>query len=244
MTGDIFKIILIAMDKDMTSKRRKVLLFIDNCSANGLIEDMQKKLKSIRLAYFPANTTSHLQPLDQGNINSLKVHYRSKMLSMVVSRLDTNKIVSPINLLEAINLFSHSWNVLVSSVTVAKCFDKAGFQKERKIQNELFEGDIATVISSMDATYQSYVRRTNMAETPEIRDFMFRKDAVVVTEQVSDDDIVLTVSQESIIDDDESSDDEAPEVPHASKEKNGCFIGGSTKIFVAGGTSISMTSTL
>lgn len=82
MTNEIFKEVLAKLDVDMTAQNRKIFLYIDNCAAHGHIDEMQSRLKAVYLAYFPPNTTSHLQPLDQGIIQSLKVHYRANMLSM------------------------------------------------------------------------------------------------------------------------------------------------------------------
>lgn len=56
-------------------QNRNILLFLDNCSAHGCYKVMQKSLKNIKLAFFPPNCTSHIQPLDQGIIQSLKVRY-------------------------------------------------------------------------------------------------------------------------------------------------------------------------
>lgn len=108
MTGALFSKILQKMDKEMVSKRRKILLFVDNCSAHGKLEAMQPLLKAITLVYFPPNTTSHLQPLDQGIINSLKAHYRARMLRKVIAGVEIDGVVTVPNLLDAIKMISAS----------------------------------------------------------------------------------------------------------------------------------------
>lgn len=219
MTGDLFKSILLAFDKEMLAKRRRILLFIDNCSAHGRLDEMKQLLKAVNLAYFPPNTTSHLQPLDQGIINSLKVHYRSQMLAGVVRRLETENSLPSVNLLEAINIISHTWNALVTPETIANCFRKAGFRKPDDIEPPDAEeppdatnvsDEIATVMVTMTPIYETFARLSNMADVPAIDDYVFIDAAALITRQDSDTEIVQTVSEENIEQDqDDSSDEEA-----------------------------------
>jgi hypothetical protein len=46
----------------MNQQQNKFLLYVDNCSAHPSIDN----LKSINLQFLPPNTTSKLQPMDQG----------------------------------------------------------------------------------------------------------------------------------------------------------------------------------
>ena len=59
-------------DARLTSHNRKIALFLDNCTAHPHI----KNLLSIELFFLPPNTTSEMQPCDQGIIQAFKVHYR------------------------------------------------------------------------------------------------------------------------------------------------------------------------
>jgi hypothetical protein len=68
MTSEIFITWVRSVDQLMTKRKRKILLFIDNCPAHPKIDD----LKSVKLEFFPPNTTSILQPMDQGVIRCLK----------------------------------------------------------------------------------------------------------------------------------------------------------------------------
>lgn len=130
MTGELFIKILTKFDREMVAKKRKILMFIDNCSAHGKVEAMQSNFKAITLTYFPPNTTSHLQPLDQGIINSLKAHYRARMLRKVIAGVEADGTVTPPNLLDAIQIISASWHLDVSETIITKCFRKAGITKE------------------------------------------------------------------------------------------------------------------
>ncbi|XP_033228933.1 tigger transposable element-derived protein 4-like [Belonocnema kinseyi] len=87
MTHDIFEKWLLKLDSKFARKKRKVLLFIDNCSAHGLIPE----LRNIDVVFLPPNTTSVLQPMDQGIINSFKNHYRSILVRDVLNGNATSR---------------------------------------------------------------------------------------------------------------------------------------------------------
>jgi hypothetical protein len=69
MTGEIFENWTVKLDQKFSSENRKILMIIVNCPAH--LPDLQSKLKSIELKFFPPNMTSKLQPLDQGIIKKL-----------------------------------------------------------------------------------------------------------------------------------------------------------------------------
>ncbi|XP_066293140.1 tigger transposable element-derived protein 6-like [Branchiostoma lanceolatum] len=62
MTGEIFTEWVKKVDRDMGRRQKKILLVLDNCTAHP--KDVQ--LENIRVLYLPSNTTSIIQPLDQG----------------------------------------------------------------------------------------------------------------------------------------------------------------------------------
>ena len=65
MTTEIFHEWLVLMERKFKKQNRKILLFIDNFSGHNC-ETL--RLEYIKIVYFPANTTSKLQPLDLGII--------------------------------------------------------------------------------------------------------------------------------------------------------------------------------
>jgi hypothetical protein len=67
----------------MQAERKKILLFLDNATCH-----VDPKLKNVKVVFFPANTTSACQPLDQGIIKSFKVFYRQLILLRLISMLD------------------------------------------------------------------------------------------------------------------------------------------------------------
>ena len=75
------------MDKKFVSEGRKIALTISNCPAHPQIES----LKSIKLFFLPPNTTSQVQPMDQGEIRSLKAQYRKNIVHKIFRGLEKKK---------------------------------------------------------------------------------------------------------------------------------------------------------
>src|SRR5271170_5436302 len=61
---------------------RHILLLVDNAPTHALYENTN--LTNIIIEYLPPNTTSHLQPCDQGIINSFKVSSKPYLLTVTV----------------------------------------------------------------------------------------------------------------------------------------------------------------
>lgn len=206
MTQDIFKKWLISFDKDMRTAKRKILLFIDNCAAHGHATDMQKHLKAITLAYFPPNVTSHLQPLDQGIINSLKVQYRGQLLRSITAGMENGEDIKPLNLLEAIRIISQCWFDKVTTQTISNCFRKAGFamQNESEIEPDNWE---VQGIAALAPVFDEYMRLTNSSVNDiDVLTYAFLDQHVVATRYETDSEIVQSVIGEAV--EIESSDDE------------------------------------
>ena len=66
-------------------RQRKIILFIDNCTAHPHVQD----LECIELVFLPPNTTSEIQPCDKGIIKTCKTYYRKNMVRYVLFPLLT-----------------------------------------------------------------------------------------------------------------------------------------------------------
>ena len=84
MTSTIFEAWLRRWDAQLTGKRRRIVLFVDNCSAHPHVSD----LSAIELVFLPPNTTSEIQPCDQGVIKTIKTYYRKSMVKSLVHTID------------------------------------------------------------------------------------------------------------------------------------------------------------
>lgn len=126
MSSDIMTKWLIALDEKMRKAGRKILLFMDNATSHP----QNIKLGSIKVVFFPPNTTAVLQPLDQGVIRSFKLSYRGlflrHILSMASSCENSDQLAKSVNVLNAVQWIRSAINS-VSQDCVKKCFEKAGF---------------------------------------------------------------------------------------------------------------------
>ena len=66
---------------------RKICLIVDNCSCHIILGEFS----NIKIIYLPKNSTSILQPLDQGIIAALKHKYR-QLLTEKILDFDKNSI--------------------------------------------------------------------------------------------------------------------------------------------------------
>lgn len=78
MTSTIFQEYLKELNKIMAENNRKILLLVDNAPSHIVRED----LSHIRVEFLPKDTTSVLQPLDQGIIRSFKAHYKNILIQL------------------------------------------------------------------------------------------------------------------------------------------------------------------
>ena len=119
MTGDIFESDLRSWDKQLIRENRCILLLVDNCPAHPHLSN----LKNIKLEFFPPNFTSVLQPMDQGVIHSLKVHYRRQLMIKYLKCIENSTTIA-IHLLDAIEMVSKAWQQ-VTQKTIKNCFKHA-----------------------------------------------------------------------------------------------------------------------
>lgn len=124
MTATIFTSWIRKFDAQMSYQKRNVILFLDNCSAHPHLTD----LRSVRLYFLPANTTAKTQPCDAGIIRNLKLNYRKKLMSRMLTWHDAQKDMSEfsISLLDSLSMLKEAWDD-VTADTVKNCFRHCGF---------------------------------------------------------------------------------------------------------------------
>ena len=71
MNGPIFHSYMKNWNDELARQRRHILLLIDNAPSHIVDE-----YSNIKIQFLPPNTTSKIQPLDQGIIRSVKCAYR------------------------------------------------------------------------------------------------------------------------------------------------------------------------
>ena len=164
MTGELWGKIMASFNSKMRSKNRKVVLFCDNASCHKLANE----LIHVKIVFMPPNTTSIIQPLDQGIIRNIKVFYRTQLMREMVISLDAG--VKPYDFAKSIiskALYMLKRSVfLVKPSTVSNCFSIAGFEvnTESTIVSEDDEPEVVlpgisseefTALVDIDEDYQT-----------------------------------------------------------------------------------------
>lgn len=196
MTMSIFEVWLKDFDRDMLRQKRKVLLVLDNCTAHKVTI----KLEAVELLYLPPNTTSKLQPLDQGIIRSLKAHYRKRIVAQSVFNMDSGR-ETVITVKSAIDMIYGSWNS-VDPVVIKNCFRKARFSHQDLEAEDTNDPDeLWDRLGVKDATYDEFINADENVET---------------TPEMCDADIVKQVKPPAADAESSSEDDEIAPVPRIS----------------------------
>ncbi|CAF1163253.1 unnamed protein product [Adineta steineri] len=124
MNAFLFTRWLNEFDEMIQKHNRKIILFLDNAP----VHSSDVKLTNINLKFFPANTTSKIQPLDQGVIRCFKAHYRKQLVQHLIANADSANSADDISItaLDAIWWIDAAWKA-VSETTIQNIFKAAGF---------------------------------------------------------------------------------------------------------------------
>lgn len=128
MTSFIWTDIMKELDLKFRKDGKKIILFVDNASCHKLVDDIV--LANIKIVFLPPNTTSIIQPLDQGIIRSFKSFYRKMIISKQILHLECGLSLKDfskkVDILGALNMVKTAWTN-VTAETIRNCFRKAGF---------------------------------------------------------------------------------------------------------------------
>ena len=92
------------------------------------------KFQNVELLFLPPNTTSVLQPFDQGIIRSFKSKYKSRVLNDYYFNFEQNIPFKPIDIRTAICHASDAWNEVTTS-TIQNCWIKSTLVKKEDFIN-------------------------------------------------------------------------------------------------------------
>jgi DDE superfamily endonuclease/Tc5 transposase DNA-binding domain/CENP-B N-terminal DNA-binding domain len=117
----------------------KVALLMDSCSGHD--KTITDPLGQVECVFFPPNTTSIYQPLDQGIIAVIKTRYKTRMLTQMVNaaenfdelQVEAEKLPNgrkgisyglPAHVLDAANLLKFCWDELPAE-TISACWRRS-----------------------------------------------------------------------------------------------------------------------
>lgn len=207
MTSSIFESWIRKLDRRFHVQARQVVMFVDNCPAHPEIDN----LRAIKLVFLPPNTTSVLQPCDQGIIQALKKLYRKRVLQKYLIHMKnaenpqamTNSF--DVNVLEAMYMLRCAWEDVTETV-IANCFRHAGFTVPQDLEkqeeageghNTLLELEAQKTVDGADNDMRSlFDSLKDLMPTEDITldDFCNIDNNVVVCEEVSIKEIVTQVN--------------------------------------------------
>ncbi|XP_054726293.1 tigger transposable element-derived protein 6-like [Anastrepha obliqua] len=142
----------------MKRQKRKILLFLDRCTVHNSLPT----LSNVEFYSFPPNTTSKLQPLDQGIIHYLKTLYRKEIVKIVWESLD-KQLTTNITILTTILLIDKAWRAVIP-LTILNCFkNKTGFVKEDQDNSQIMmhddkEPSMVPVVDISGVSFFDYVQ--------------------------------------------------------------------------------------
>ena len=94
-------------------------MIVGNCLVHPAIGE----LTPIQLHFLLPNTTSVIQPLDQGANCSLKAKYCSRLGQMITKAINSLKDIPKVSVLDIMKLLIFSWENVTNNTT-QKCFEK------------------------------------------------------------------------------------------------------------------------
>lgn len=203
MTSKIFENFVLNLDRIMRNQHRKIALFIDNCPSHPKL--METKLSNVQLFFFPPNMTSKLQPMDQGVIKNIKVHYRKRILMKTLGAMEENRpLKNLISLRDCISELDKVWKNDVTSITISNCFKKAGFSKN--VSNWEDEDDIA--ISDLKKRWEELKQKGMIDEGVDLVDYVTVDEDLQQSDLPSEDDIIEEVINKSEVNLEEDDEDD------------------------------------
>lgn len=180
MTCYFFEEFLRYMDSKMGCQNRKVVLFLDNCSAHP--KDTAS-LRNVKVVFLPANTTSHLQPLDAGIIKNVKHFYRKCIVKRSLASVERGQQPAGVTILDAMHYLASAWSA-VTAATVEHCFNKCFGVRADDTTEAVGDGAFA------DCDELNTAMETVGASGIAYSDYASVDDAVVTSAMLSVDDIV------------------------------------------------------
>ena len=163
----------------------------------------------------PPNTTSIIQPLDQGIILSTKRRYKKKLaeryLVCVENNKDANALLNSLDIVAATNMIAAFWRE-TSSTIIQNCFCKAGFKHHAVDPSTQPEDPPVTPAPDV------WNRVHKWLGDVQFDDFVASEPEAPTTQPMTDEDIVDLVCMENDPEEEESEDEE--EIPSATTIKN------------------------
>ena len=196
MTTPIFQCWLKGWNKELIKQKCEILLLID--SAPSHIVD-NSGYSNIKVQFLPPNTTSQIQPLDQGIIRVTKCHYRKMICELyldgIEDKLQAKQIMRDIDFVVACQTLVKSWN-LVTDDLITKCFTRCYpcLKEDGTAGDGTDDDNVNEVVPAPDRNFWDNIQQVLQVCVP-CEDYATADDAYDSIEQVSEDQIADAVKR-------------------------------------------------
>ena len=211
------------LDNRMRRQNRNILLLVDNAPTHALYETTY--LTNITIKYLPPNTTSHLQPCDQGIINSFKSQYRKLYLRNRVKAFDKFREfgIEPveIDINKCIKYVAYAWNN-VTRATIEHCWTKADIlpnnddedyaNTELKNHNVNIELEIQCLKKLEEV--QVLIDKLDFEDPLNANEFVQYDKSEIVREMISDEEIIKAIQPNNQKNQEKEIETPLPQITH------------------------------
>ena len=187
----------------------KAILLIDNCPAHPPDLAVEIPDGAIECRFLPPNTTSHLQPMDQGPLETMKRNYRRFLIQKLVSEDTTTTLteaIKKLTLKDTIFMIDRAWRAVESHLqkswaksTLMECFSNL------EEESETLEVDV------QDADVQEIRESLGDVPTEDVKEWLECDRGVDASEVMSDEAILEYVKEPA--DEPEDQDEETTASP-------------------------------
>uniref|UniRef100_H3AUS4 HTH CENPB-type domain-containing protein n=1 Tax=Latimeria chalumnae TaxID=7897 RepID=H3AUS4_LATCH len=209
MTSDIFIEWVKNFDRKMEYQKHKVLLFIDNCPVHPTIAT----LKATTVIFLPPNSTSKLQPIDQGIIKSYKQNFRCLLLQHIIACFELWEN-SEVNLLQDIQFAHRPWSK-VTMRYISSCFAKAGFHTNEtndETENPSSDEEDNILLSELVESWKTVQVHMELSSDLTVEDYVDMAKNIIDGAQLTEADIVAAIKTKES-ESDEEYEPEEPKLP-------------------------------
>ena len=103
---------------------KRAILLLDNAPSHPDVESLCSSDGEISCLYLPPNTTSLIQPMDQGVLETIKRRYKCDLLLRLLNEenegLNIAQFTKTLNILDAVLMSAKSWSEVEES-TISEC---------------------------------------------------------------------------------------------------------------------------
>jgi len=223
-------------------KRDEKAILLDNCPAHPPADALRSRDGKITVAYLPKNTTSKIQPLDQGIIQAFKANYRRDLVkNMVASDKNVIDFLKSVTVKEAIYLSGTAWDCVLQTC-IERCWMKGlgdafvtySGEPDSESDDEDFYGFTEADLLQAEMAMKDYLDK--LSSTPDnqiaVRDWLDADNLCPTYDVITDSEIIESVQQQENVTDeidtdsrDSDSDTDEPGPP-STNEAVKCFESG------------------